>query len=99
MVDTADLKSAGGDSVPVRVRSAAPEKEHPSGVFLFCIHRCRTRTIQSDHWRELFLVPNYFGRYLLDYFGGNVVDVNQIHMVQSGIKNTQLLDAFELRMY
>ena len=29
MVDTADLKSAGGNSVPVRVRSAAPEKGYP----------------------------------------------------------------------
>ena len=47
MVDTADLKSAGGNSVPVRVRSAAPKKEHPEGMFLFCIQSGRTRTIKN----------------------------------------------------
>ena len=33
MVDIADLKSAGGDSVPVRVRLAAPDQYNPNQFF------------------------------------------------------------------
>ena len=33
MVDIADLKSAGGDSVPVRVRLAAPNQYNPNQIF------------------------------------------------------------------
>lgn len=34
LVDTKDLKSFGRDSVPVRARLAAPDKNNPSQVFL-----------------------------------------------------------------
>ena len=33
-VDAADLKSVGGNSVPVRFRPSAPLKKHPAGCFL-----------------------------------------------------------------
>ena len=34
MVDTRDLKSLAGNSIPVRVRSPAPGKNNPNQIFL-----------------------------------------------------------------